>query len=98
MQSFPQNPRSRFSLMCILAIIFIRGYQLLLSPLLQMRGVTCLHHPTCSQYGLLAFSRYNFRDAFRLTVNRWRDCHPFSGRPYIDYPYDTRITSNDADA
>jgi putative membrane protein insertion efficiency factor len=76
----------RTSACCLLAILVIRIYQLLVSPIMRRRGVTCLHHPTCSHYGLLAFQKHHFRNALRLTLDRWRDCHPFSGRPYIDYP------------
>lgn len=46
----------------------------------------CLHYPSCSQYGLLAYKKYNFFKATYLTVNRIRNCHPFSNRPYIDNP------------
>lgn len=46
----------------------------------------CLHYPTCSTYALLAYKKYNFIKATILTINRIRDCHPFSNRPYIDYP------------
>jgi putative membrane protein insertion efficiency factor len=86
MQSFPEVGERRRSLLCFLAVVAIRGYQLLVSPLLRWRGVTCLHYPTCSQYGLLAFRKYGFRKAVRITMSRCRDCHPFSDRPYIDYP------------
>ena len=34
----------------------------------------------------MAFEKYGFCKAFSVTINRCRDCHPFSGRAYIDYP------------
>lgn len=46
----------------------------------------CLHYPSCSNYGLLAFQKYNFFDAMKKTVSRIRDCNPFSNRPFSDYP------------
>lgn len=46
----------------------------------------CLHYPSCSNYGLLAYKKYNFFKATYLTVTRIRDCNPFSNRPYIDNP------------
>lgn len=46
----------------------------------------CLHYPSCSSYGIGAFKKYNFLKALRMTVDRYRDCNPFSNRPYIDYP------------
>jgi len=46
----------------------------------------CLHHPSCSNYGILAFKKYNILKAVELTISRYRDCHPFSNRPFMDYP------------
>lgn len=46
----------------------------------------CLHYPSCSNYGIMAFKKYNFFKAFKITFNRYNDCNPFSNRPYIDYP------------
>jgi hypothetical protein len=70
----------------LLAIGLIRAYQATLSPVLSRRGVRCLHYPTCSQYGILAYRKYGFWRATRVTWRRYRDCHPFSGRPYTDFP------------
>ncbi len=50
------------------------------------RKPKCLHYPSCSNYAILAFKKYTFFKALCMTVNRVRDCHPFSSRPYIDYP------------
>lgn len=69
-----------------LAILLIRAYQRLVSPRLQRRGRRCLHHPSCSEYGVLAFKKYGFLKATLLTWRRYQDCHPFSDRPYIDFP------------
>jgi putative membrane protein insertion efficiency factor len=68
------------------AIALIRGYQRTLSGVLRRRGVRCLHHPSCSEYGVLAYKKYGFIRATLLTLKRYQDCHPFSDRPYIDYP------------
>ncbi len=46
----------------------------------------CLHYPTCSEYGVLAYKKYSFIMATKKTISRVRDCHPFSNRKYIDYP------------
>jgi putative membrane protein insertion efficiency factor len=70
----------------VTAIALIRLYQISLSRLLHRRGVRCLHRPSCSQYGILAYKKYGFGKATALTLSRYRDCHPFSGRPYVDYP------------
>ena len=50
------------------------------------RKPKCLHYPSCSNYAILAFQKYNFFKALIKTINRIRDCNPFSSRPYIDYP------------
>ncbi|WP_367182681.1 membrane protein insertion efficiency factor YidD [Chryseobacterium sp.] len=46
----------------------------------------CLHFPSCSEYGFMAFKKYNFFKASIKTISRIRDCNPFSNRQYIDYP------------
>ena len=86
MRFFRQKTELLLRTFCWLAIIFIRCYRRLVAPLLRRKGLTCLHYPTCSEYGLIAFNKYAFVRAFCLTWKRWRDCHPFSGRPYVDYP------------
>lgn len=69
-----------------LAIVAIRFYQGAFSKFLTRRGVRCLHYPSCSQYGIIAFQKHGFFHATLLTWRRFRDCNPFSGRPYIDFP------------
>ena len=69
-----------------LAIQAICLYQGSLSRVFRRKGVRCLHYPSCSEYGSLAFAKYGFAKAALLTWKRYRDCHPFSGRPYIDFP------------
>lgn len=72
--------------LCLLSRVGIRAYQLTGSWLLRRAGVTCLHHPTCSEYARLAFAKYSFLRALKLTWRRWRACNPFSGLAYIDWP------------
>ncbi|MFC4077230.1 membrane protein insertion efficiency factor YidD [Salinithrix halophila] len=60
--------------MKILALLLIRFYQRLISPLLPP---TCRFAPTCSQYGLIAISRYGFWKGGWLTAKRIVKCHPF---------------------
>jgi putative component of membrane protein insertase Oxa1/YidC/SpoIIIJ protein YidD len=69
-----------------LAILAIWVYQRTLSRYAHRRGLRCLHHPSCSHYGILAYKKYNFFKACVITFRRYQDCHPFSDRPYIDYP------------
>jgi putative membrane protein insertion efficiency factor len=69
-----------------LAILAIGAYQETLSRLLRRRGLRCRYHPTCSQYGVLAYRKYGFLRATVLTWKRYRDCRPGASRPVIDFP------------
>lgn len=55
-------------------IFFLRGYQYILSPFL---GQRCRFYPTCSEYAIIVFSRFNFFYACWLTVWRLLRCQPF---------------------
>jgi hypothetical protein len=57
------------------AILFIRGYQLVVSPLLPPN--TCRFTPTCSQYAIDAVEKYGFRKGVWCAVKRIGRCHPF---------------------
>ena len=59
---------------CVLATALIRGYQLILSPV--MPG-SCRFSPSCSCYALEAFRRHAPARALWLTVRRIGRCHPF---------------------
>jgi putative membrane protein insertion efficiency factor len=65
-----------------IAIFFIKIYQRITIK----KDHKCLYYPTCSNYGILAYKKYNFIEATKKTISRIRDCHPFSIRSYIDYP------------
>lgn len=58
-----------------LLILFVRGYQVALSPLLP---ATCRYHPTCSAYAIEALQRHGARRGSWLTVRRILRCHPFA--------------------
>ncbi|WP_307718798.1 membrane protein insertion efficiency factor YidD [Desulfocucumis palustris] len=67
---------------CHMVINVIKIYQWLT----KNRPPKCLHYPSCSNYAILAFKKYPFLIATKKTINRLRDCNPFSKRSYIDYP------------
>ena len=70
-----------------LACILIRFYQLAISPMLTaFFGSQCRFEPTCSQYGLQAFQRYPFLEAFKLTAKRLSRCHPGGPHGYDPVP------------
>ncbi len=54
----------------------IKIYQTLISPLLPS---TCRFHPTCSQYGLDALTKYGLFKGGLLTIKRISKCHPWGG-------------------
>lgn len=57
-----------------LAILVIRSYQTLVSPLLPP---ACRFMPTCSQYTLEAITRYGLLKGSYLGLRRLLRCHPF---------------------
>ena len=58
-----------------LAALFVRAYQLAVSPLL---GPRCKYHPTCSQYALDALREYGFVRGTILAGWRLLRCNPWS--------------------
>ncbi|MDN5717583.1 MAG: membrane protein insertion efficiency factor YidD [Janibacter sp.] len=53
----------------------VRGYQLLVSPLLPQ---TCRYFPSCSAYGLTSLRRFGLIRGSYLTVHRLVRCNPWS--------------------
>ncbi|MGP1956952.1 MAG: membrane protein insertion efficiency factor YidD [Arsenophonus sp. NC-PE1-MAG3] len=56
-----------------LLILIIRGYQLIIRPLL---GPRCRFNPTCSQYGIEALYQFGFIKGSWLMMKRVLKCHP----------------------
>jgi putative membrane protein insertion efficiency factor len=54
--------------------IFIRAYQLVLSPLI---GPSCRFYPSCSQYGIEAIETHGSLRGTWLTIKRISRCHPW---------------------
>ena len=55
-------------------IALIRGYQLLISPLL---GNHCRFYPSCSQYAREAIEYYGVLHGSWLAIRRLLRCHPW---------------------
>ncbi len=66
-----------------LLIALVRGYQLLISPLL---GPRCRFYPSCSQYAVEALSSHGVWSGTVLTVRRVCRCHPWGGSGYDPVP------------
>lgn len=56
-----------------LALLLIRLYQLVLSPLL---GPRCRFHPSCSHYAAEAIERFGIIKGSWLALRRVGRCHP----------------------
>src|SRR5437763_14968320 len=69
--------------MLFLARLFIRGYQLLISPLLSFLGGPasgCRFEPTCSAYFLEVVERHGILRGTWLGLCRLGRCHAWGGR------------------
>jgi len=64
-------------------ILLIRGYQLVISPLL---GSNCRFMPTCSEYAMESLKAYGLIKGTFLTVKRIGKCHPWGGHGYDPIP------------
>mgnify|MGYP001164886927 FL=1 len=64
-------------------ILLIRGYQLVISPLL---GSNCRFMPTCSEYAMESLKAHGLIKGTFLTVKRIGKCHPWGGHGYDPIP------------
>ena len=70
-----------------IAVLAVRGYQRLISPLLPSR---CRFVPTCSEYAALAITHHGVLYGTGLTVRRLVRCHPFNPGGYDPPPMPRR--------
>jgi putative membrane protein insertion efficiency factor len=66
-----------------LAILPVRLYQYLLSPLLPM---ACRYTPTCSEYAVMAIRKHGLLKGWWLAIKRIGRCHPWGGSGYDPVP------------
>lgn len=64
-------------------IALVRGYQIVLSPLLP---AACRYYPSCSAYAVEALERYGARRGSWLAAKRIARCHPFRAGGYDPVP------------
>lgn len=76
------EPRSP-SLLARFGIMLVKGYRLVLSPLL---GPRCRYQPTCSHYALEALRIHGGLKGGWLAIRRVMRCHPFGGHGYDPVP------------
>ncbi|MBD3367226.1 MAG: membrane protein insertion efficiency factor YidD [Candidatus Eisenbacteria bacterium] len=79
----PPKESSRPLILTRLAVLAIRGYQRLLSPLFPG---TCRYAPSCSEYAVRAFERHGLVRGTRYAVARISRCHPWSDGGYDPVP------------
>ena len=64
-------------------LVLIRGYQLIISPLL---GSNCRFMPTCSEYAMESLRSHGLIRGCYLTIKRVGKCHPWGGHGYDPIP------------
>lgn len=72
-----------YSLGTKIAISLVRGYQLVISPLI---GPRCRFVPTCSQYAIEALKIHGVVKGCWLTLKRILKCHPLCDGGYDPVP------------
>jgi putative membrane protein insertion efficiency factor len=71
------------TLLANILILFIRFYQLSISPLLMP---SCRYAPTCSAYGIEALKKHGPFKGGWLTLKRVLSCNPWGGSGYDPVP------------
>ena len=66
-----------------LLIALVRGYQLVLSPLLP---AACRYYPSCSAYAVEALEKHGAWRGSWLAMKRVARCHPFRAGGYDPVP------------
>ena len=64
-------------------LLLIRGYQLIISPLL---GSNCRFMPTCSEYAMESLRSHGLIKGCYFTIKRIGKCHPWGGHGYDPIP------------
>lgn len=64
-------------------VLFVRGYQVAISPLLPS---SCRYYPSCSAYAVEALERHGAIRGSWLAIRRIARCHPFKPGGYDPVP------------
>ena len=64
-------------------IVCIRGYQLIISPLI---GQNCRYLPTCSEYTIECLEKFGIIKGTFLSLKRISKCHPWGNHGYDPVP------------
>ena len=63
------------NILTIILIKFIKGYRLVISPLL---GHSCRYLPTCSEYSVESLKTFGFFKGLFMSTKRILSCHPIN--------------------
>ncbi len=75
--------KSAGSVVGALLITAVKGYKVLISPLLPP---SCRFYPTCSEYTIIALKRYGPIKGLCLSIKRIARCNPFCQGGYDPVP------------
>ena len=64
-------------------IVFIRFYQLFISPII---GQNCRYQPTCSEYTAGCLKKFGIIKGTFLSLKRISSCHPWGNHGYDPIP------------
>ncbi|MFV0237674.1 MAG: membrane protein insertion efficiency factor YidD [Flavobacteriales bacterium] len=82
--TFVENMKEKIhKIMIFPLVVFIRFYQIFISPLL---GTNCRYSPTCSAYALKALHIHGMFYGSWLSVKRIINCNPWGGKGYDPVP------------
>lgn len=70
-----------------LMVVLVRGYQVLVSPIL---GPACRYEPSCSSYAVEAIEAHGVLRGSWLAFRRLARCHPLGGHGYDPVPLGSR--------
>ncbi len=74
------------------ALILIRAYQLVISPLLPP---ACRFYPSCSEYAREAVAQWGLWRGLGMSAKRVAHCHPFGGHGFDPVPENRFQVSGD---
>ena len=78
----PRTPRAPGRAVRLL-VLLVRGYQLMVSPLL---GPACRYEPSCSRYAVEALQAHGVVRGGWLAIRRLGRCHPLGGHGFDPVP------------
>jgi len=66
--------------------IIVELHQKRISPWRNKRGAQCRFYPSCSNYGIVAITKYGFFKGWLKTMMRIVRCNPKNTQSCVDYP------------